>query len=110
MLAEAKIALAADRQIVVFPQGTRVDPDTERPYQPGIASLYKHLGVRVIPVALNSGLVWGRNKFVKLPGTIVLEFLAPMPGNLDSRVFIAELSTRIEKGSQKLAEEGRQRA
>jgi len=108
MLAEAKVALASGRQIVVFPQGTRVDPGIERPYQPGIASLYKHLGVRVIPVALNSGVVWGRNKFVKLPGTIVLEFLAPMPEDLESRVFLTELSRRIEEGSRKLAQEEHQ--
>ena len=108
MLAEAKVALSSGRQIVVFPQGTRVDPDAEKPYQPGIASLYTHLGVPVIPVALNSGVVWGRNKFLKLPGTIVLEFLAPMPEGLGSRVFLAELSRRIEDGSRELAEEGRQ--
>lgn len=108
MLAKAKSALVGGRQIIVFPQGTRVGPDVKRPYQPGIAFLYKHLDVRVIPVALNSGVVWGRNKFVKCPGTIVLEFLKPMPEGLGSRVFIEELSTRIELASQRLAVEGRQ--
>jgi len=108
MLAEVELALAAGRQIVVFPQGTRVAPDVKKPYQSGIGFLSNHLDVRVIPVALNSGVVWGRNKFVKCPGTIVLEFLKPMPEGLGSRVFIEELSTRIELASQRLAVEGRQ--
>tara|TARA_B100000315_G_C14572387_1_gene586253 strand:- start:1800 stop:2525 length:726 start_codon:yes stop_codon:yes gene_type:complete len=110
MLGEAQIALNAGRQIVVFPQGTRVEPGVAKAYQPGIALLYNHLDVRIIPVALNSGVVWGRNKFVKVPGTIVLEFLSAMPAGLNSRVFIKELSTRIERATGELVDEGRQSA
>ncbi len=110
MLGEAQIALNAGRQIVVFPQGTRVEPGVAKTYQPGIALLYNRLDVRIIPVALNSGVVWGRNKFVKFPGTIVLEFLGAMPAGLDSRVFIKELSARIERATGELVDEGRQSA
>ena len=66
--------------------------------------------MRVIPVALNSGVVWGPNKFVKVPGTIVLEFLSAMPTGLDSRQFIKDLSARIERATVELVDEGRQSA
>ena len=110
MLGEAQIALNAGRQIVVFPQGTRVEPGVVKTYQPGIALLYNHLDVCIIPVALNSGVVWGRNKFVKFPGTIVLEFLSAMPAGLDSKMFIQELSSRVERATGELVDEGRQSA
>ena len=108
MVVATQIALDAGRQIVVFPQGTRVKPDAKRAYQSGIGSLYKHLSVTVIPVALNSGLFWGRNKFIKYPGTIVIEFLSPMPENLEPRAFVEKLSATIEEASSRLVAEGRQ--
>ena len=78
LLRQARKAVVEGRQIVVFPQGTRVEVGASRPYQPGIAALYRELNVPIFPVALNSGLVWGRNKFVKRKGKIVLQFLPPV--------------------------------
>ena len=41
----------------------------------------------VVPVAVNSGLFWGRRSFLKRPGTIVIEMLPPLPRGLDRRGF-----------------------
>ena len=71
MLAQAQQAITEDRQIVVFPQGTRVEVSAEKPYQPGIVALYGKLNVPIIPVALNSGLVWAPKKFLKRRGKII---------------------------------------
>ena len=57
MLAEARQTLDAGKHIIIFPEGTRTKPGQRRPYHPGVAALYKQLGVPVLPVALNSGLV-----------------------------------------------------
>ncbi len=67
--------MKAGRPIVIFPEGTRVAPGERAPYRPGIGGLIRQLGVPVIPVALNSGLFWPRRKFIRRPGTIILEFL-----------------------------------
>ena len=75
MAADARDRAAAGRPILIFPEGTRVAPGQRRPYQPGAAALYGALGLPVVPVALNSGLFWGRRSFHKLPGRIVVEFL-----------------------------------
>ena len=96
MLARAAEAAAEGRQIVVFPQGTRVAPGAEAPYLPGVAALYARLGVPVVPVALNSGAVWGRNAFLKRPGRIVLRALEPIAPGLPRAAFMAELERRIE--------------
>ena len=72
------------------------------PYHPGIAALYTRLEVPVVPVALNSGLFWGRRAFLKRPGRIVLEFLPPIAPGLPRKVFMRELEARIETASERL--------
>lgn len=103
----ARDVLAAGRHIVIFPQGTRTAPGARRPYQPGIYAIYANTGAPVVPVALNSGLFWGRRRFLKKPGTIVIEILPPMPPGLDRGAFMAELERRIEDASDRLAAEAR---
>jgi 1-acyl-sn-glycerol-3-phosphate acyltransferase len=69
---------------------------------PGTAALYRALGAPCIPVALNSGLFWPRRGFVRRPGTIVLEYLPPIPPGLRRREFMALLEERIETASTAL--------
>jgi 1-acyl-sn-glycerol-3-phosphate acyltransferase len=103
MVAEARQRAGEGRKIVIFPQGTRTAPGTKRAYLPGVAALYDKLGLPVAPVALNSGMFWGRRAFMKRPGRIVVEFLEPIPPGLGRREFMAELERRIEEASDRLA-------
>lgn len=101
----ARQAIARGSPVVIFPEGTRTPPGEKRAYQPGVAALYKHLELPVIPVALNSGLYWGRRSFVKRPGTIQVEFLEPIPPGLERKAFMAELEKRIETATDRLVEQ-----
>jgi len=103
MAADARDRASAGRPILIFPEGTRVAPGQRRPYQPGAAALYGALGLPVVPVALNSGLFWGRRSFHKLPGRIVVEFLPSIAPGLDRRIFMAELEAAIETAADRLA-------
>ena len=103
LLRQAKSVIAQRRSIVIFPEGTRVAPGDQKPYQIGTAALYRQLGVPVVPVALNSGLFWGRRKFVKRPGVITLEILPPIAPGLDRETFMATLRERIETATARLA-------
>ena len=58
--------------VVVFPEGTRVRPGERRSYQLGGAWLAAAAGVPIVPVALNAGLFWPRNAFLKRPGTVTV--------------------------------------
>jgi 1-acyl-sn-glycerol-3-phosphate acyltransferase len=98
----AKAALEAGHHVVIFPEGTRVAPYVRRPYNPGVAALYAHAEAPVVPVALNSGLFWGRRHFVKRPGTVTIEFLPPIPQGLERAAFMAELEARIEGATGRL--------
>lgn len=108
MLREARAVLRAGQQIIVFPEGTRAPPGEKRPYHAGIAALYVHFDVPVIPVALNSGVFWGRRAFIKKPGVIAVEFLAPLPRGLDRASFMRELEARLEGASNRLIAEATQ--
>jgi 1-acyl-sn-glycerol-3-phosphate acyltransferase len=108
MIAGATQALAEGRQVVVFPEGTRVAPGARQPYHAGIKGLYGHGEVPVIPVALNSGVFWGRRSFLKYPGMITVQILPPMPAGLDRDSFLHALKERIETASERLCAEADQ--
>jgi 1-acyl-sn-glycerol-3-phosphate acyltransferase len=102
MLREAREAAAEGRQIVIFPEGTRVAPGARAPYQPGIVALAGATALPVIPVATNSGRLWGRRSFVKRPGEIVVKVLEPLPAGLTRAELLGALEARIEAAQEQL--------
>ena len=109
MVKRAERVAADKRAIVIFPQGTRTAVDAKKPYLPGIAALYQHLELPVAPVALNSGLFWGRRHVLRRPGTVLVEILPPIAPGLKRPEFIAELERRIETATDALVAESRAR-
>jgi 1-acyl-sn-glycerol-3-phosphate acyltransferase len=105
MVPRARAAAAAGRPVVIFPEGTRTAVGARVRYQPGVAALYAQLGVPLVPVAVNSGLFWGRRRFLKRPGRIVVEVLPAIEPGLDRRAALAELQQRIETASERLVAE-----
>lgn len=98
-------AVRDGRQIVIFPEGHRQPPGQTGDYHSGVAMLRSALNVPVIPVALNSGLFWGRNAFLRRPGIITIAFLEPIPADLDRKNFMATLKDRIEPATRTLESE-----
>ena len=84
------------RSLLIFPQGTRVAPGATQKYEIGVFALYEATGLPVVPIALNSGHVWGRNSWLKRPGRIEVEFLPPIGPGLSRRDFMAALESAIE--------------
>ncbi len=107
MIKDVSNALSLGRKIIIFPEGTRTAPGMSKPYNPGVAAIYKSANVPVVPVALNSGLFWQRRSFLKRPGTITIEFLKPIPPGLERKEFMGRLQSEIEGACVRLAIEGR---
>ncbi len=107
LVRQAKAAIADGRSILIFPEGTRTPVGSQRPYQVGTAALYRQLGVPVVPVALNSGLFWGRRLFIKWPGVIDVEVLPAIPPGLGRESFMATLRERIEIATARLVASAR---
>ncbi|WP_428376173.1 lysophospholipid acyltransferase family protein [Lichenicoccus sp.] len=82
LLRETGRAVADGRQIVIFPEGTRVAAGGTVALQPGIAALAAHTGLPVVPVATDSGRCWSRQAFIKRPGTIRIAIAPPLPAGL----------------------------
>ena len=99
MTRQARDRLAEGRQIVIFPEGTRNDPGAPGDYKPGVAAIYRDLEGPCWPVATNSGVHWPAHGFRRYPGTVVFEFLEPIPAGMKRGAMMALLESRIETAS-----------
>jgi 1-acyl-sn-glycerol-3-phosphate acyltransferase len=90
------------RQFVIFPEGTRTAPGAAPQYKPGVGLIYTDCGVPCLPVALNSGLFWPRRTFMRYPGTLVVEFLDPIPPGLKRDEFLTRMQSVIEEATGRI--------
>ena len=102
----ARRELARNRQIIIFPEGTRRAPGAEPRYKYGVVHLYLETGVSCVPVALNSGLFWPRRSLLRYPGTIRVEVLDPIPPGLSKVAFFELLQQEIESATANLLGKG----
>ena len=109
LVRRAEAAVRNGRQVIVFPEGTRRAPDAPPDYKSGATALYMRLGVSCVPFALNSGLFWPRRRFIRRPGTIVVEFFPAIPPGLSRHEFERRLIESIEPATARLLAEGRRK-
>jgi len=98
LLRSADRAVAEERQIIIFPEGTRAAPGARLPLQPGIAALAARTGLPVIPVATDSGYCWGRRAFRKRPGIIHIAIGKPIPAGLSREELMRRLEAAFAEG------------
>lgn len=106
LLAAADRAMLRKQTLVIFPEGTRSKPGQKGTYKSGVASLYMHLNIPVVPVAHNAGLFWPRRGFIKYSGQITLEILDPIQPGLSRQEFMRILEDKIESKTKELVCEG----
>jgi 1-acyl-sn-glycerol-3-phosphate acyltransferase len=100
MVRGAREAVANGRQVVIFPEGTRKELDAAPDYKPGIAAMYKDLGLPVTPIALNTGLVWKPKGVMRSSGEVTFKVLPPIPPGLPREAFMHRLEETIENEGQ----------
>ena len=108
MARRAPKEIRSGRQLIIFPEGTRTPVGAPPDYMTGVGQIYANSGVPCLPVALNSGLFWPRRTFMRYPGTLVVEFLDPLPAGLNRKEFTVRISTVIEAATNRLVEAARQ--
>ncbi len=106
LVAAARDRVKEPRQVIIFPEGTRKAPGAPPDYKPGVAALYRDLGLPCTPMATNSGAHWSANGLQSHPGVVVFEFLPAIPAGLKRADFMRELESRIETASNDLLAEG----
>lgn len=103
LLRDTARAVAENRQIIIFPEGTRSRPGEQRPLQPGIAAMAAQTRLAVIPVITDSGLRWPRHAFRKRPGPIHIAVLPPIPPGLERAELMRRLEAAFRHGQVALA-------
>ncbi|QTP64078.1 1-acyl-sn-glycerol-3-phosphate acyltransferase [Candidatus Liberibacter africanus] len=98
----AKKAIANNRQLIIYPEGTRRPPGAKPLYKRGIAHIYDSLSVPVIPIVVHAGLFWPRGKFMRYPGNFKVRVLKPIPPCMPRKIFFAELQEKMEHESNNL--------
>jgi 1-acyl-sn-glycerol-3-phosphate acyltransferase len=104
MLKEAKNRVENGRSIIIFPEGTRCKHGQVKGYKSGIVFLAEGLDMPVVPVALNSDLLWSKGAFLRHPGKVIFQFMEPMKVSdyKGKKEFMAALEEKIEQACQKL--------
>ena len=90
MVAAGKDAVADGRSVIIYPEGTRVRIGEAPELKSGFAALYRALGLPVVPVAVDTGHVWGRG-LVHQSGLVTLKVGKTIPPGLRRD----ELETRV---------------
>lgn len=97
-----KMTSVQPRQIIIYPEGTRKIPGAKPTYKYGITHLYSEMNLPVVPFALDSGMFWSRQSFLRYPGVISLQFLKPIKPGLSKKQFSEKLENMVENASNKL--------
>ena len=90
LVEEGRQALATGRPVIIYPEGTRVRVGETPKLRSGFAALYRALGLPVVPVAVDSGRLWGRG-LVHGPGTVTFKVGETIPPGLKR----AEIERRV---------------
>ena len=97
IIKQGKQKIAAGRNIIIFPEGTRTTYGEKTKYKLGAAKLAIATGVPIVPVAHNAGKFWKRHGIKKHPGTIKLEIGEPIDTtNIDPKLLMQQVETWIE--------------
>lgn len=92
LMTATQAAFEDDRQVILFPEGTRSLPGENTPLQPGIVALARQSPVPIIPVATDSGLCWPRAGLLKKAGTIRIVIGAPLSATRDRGALVSAIT------------------
>lgn len=97
--------LKEQRQVFIFPEGTRKAAGALPAYKFGVAAIYEASGARCLPIALNSGLFWPRRSFLRQPGKVLVQILEPIEPGMEKHVLLETLQQRMEVVTNALLQE-----
>ena len=102
LICAVKKRLDEGHDVIIFPEGTRRVVGAPPAYKTGIYGLYHHAEVTVLPLALNSGHVWGCRPLYRQPGEVSIAVAEPITVGLNKQDFMHLLQQRIETAYQAL--------
>ena len=83
------------RPLIIFPQGTRLEPDERPPFKKGVARIYEELKISCQPVAINSGYVWPKKGPKVSNKQIIVSILPKIDFGMEKNEFVKKLEEKI---------------
>ncbi len=90
-----KLIKSSSRPLIIFPQGTRVNPKERPPFKKGAGRIYEELKISCQPIAINSGYVWPKTGIKKPNKKITISILPVLNSRLDKNEFMKNLEKKI---------------
>ena len=86
---------SSDRPLIIFPQGTRLQPEDRTPFKKGSSRIYEELKISCQPIAINSGNTWPKKGLNKINTVLTISILKPIDPGLEKEIFLKELENTI---------------
>ena len=86
---------SSDRPLVIFPQGTRLQPEDRTPFKKGSSRIYEELRISCQPIAINSGKTWPKKGSKKINTILTISILEPVEPGLEKKIFLKKLEKVI---------------
>lgn len=105
VLTQGVARLNAGLSVLIFPEGTRVDPGSRKRYNKSGSVVACRAGVTVLPVAHNAGERWPGRHWVKRPGVLRVRIGAPIQtaGRTPDEVLV-DVEAWIEEQLQEISD------
>ena len=91
----SKLLNKSNRPLIIFPQGTRLNPDDRLPFKKGASRIYDQLKIKCQPIAINSGNTWPKKGRLKKNLIITVSILKPIKAGLGREIFLKNLQDNI---------------
>lgn len=104
VMQQGKARLASGLNVLVYPEGTRVDAGSPPvKFNRSGAALAIAAGAPIVPICHNAGRCWPAHRFIKYPGTITLVFGTPIASaGRDAKALTDEISLWMNGITQRL--------
>ena len=91
----SKQVISSDRPLVIFPQGTRLQPEDRTPFKKGSSRIYEELKISCQPIAINSGNTWPKKGKKNINTILTISILKPIEPGLEKGFFLKKLENVI---------------
>lgn len=102
MLKETKEKKLNGYSIIIFPEGTRKKPGDKPDYKSGFIGIYKKMNTKILPIAVNSGICWPKNTFIKKSGHIIIKILPAIESGIDRKNILSIVENKIEEATNQI--------
>jgi len=86
-------------KFIIFPEGTRIDPEKTAKINPGFFAIHKITKVPILPVIHNSGRFWINKKFIKKNGKINIKIFPLLKSNYQKDKILNDIEAKFRSSS-----------